>query len=430
MKKFFGISVLLLVLIVGIAATWLLTSAGNRDHAGVPESADASGLKDPARIAEGRYLVTISDCAGCHTARDGVALAGGKSLATPFGNISAPNLTPDRDTGLGHWNFAQFWQALHDGRGHAGELLYPVFPYTSYTRISARDASAMLAYLQSLPAVHRAAARPALRFPYGIRDSLLVWRALYFRPGVFRPDPARSPQWNRGAYLVQGPGHCIECHAGRDSLGGIPLGMPLAGGQIPMQNWYAPDLSGGAHGGLAGWSGQDIVDLLKTGQSSKGAAFGPMADVVTGSTQYMTDEDLRAVATYLGGLPSRQPAPDIQHPSKAAAVVTQGEPLYVQHCAACHGKDGAGVADVYPALAGNASTLDPDGVNATRAVLLGGFAPVTAANPRPYSMPPFAQKLSDDEVAALVSYVRRSWGNHASLVRPEDVSRYRHTPTD
>ncbi|MEO7051916.1 MAG: cytochrome c, partial [Rhodanobacter sp.] len=238
MKKIAGITVLVIVLIVGGLSAWLLTSAGNRaDHASHPETADAAGLKDPARIAQGRYLVTVGDCAGCHTARDGVAFAGGRVLATPFGNISAPNLTPDHDTGLGSWDFAQFWAALHDGRGHAGQLLYPVFPYTSYTLVRHDDALAMFAYLQSLPAVHRASAAPTLGFPYSQRHSLLAWRALYFRPGVFKDDPAQSPQWNRGAYLVQGLGHCSECHATRDSLGGTPPDMRLAGGQIPMQNW-------------------------------------------------------------------------------------------------------------------------------------------------------------------------------------------------
>lgn len=429
MKKLAGMAILLVVLIVAGLAVWLLTAAGNRgDRDSLPVAPGAAQLKDPAQIARGRYLVTISDCAGCHTARGGAAFAGGGPLATPFGAVSAPNLTPDRDTGLGAWSFAQFWTALHDGRGHAGKWLYPVFPYTSYTQVTPDDAVAMFAYLQSLPAVRGAVARPSLAFPYRVRQSLLAWRALYFRPGVFRPDPTRSPRWNRGAYLVQGPGHCSECHAMRDSMGGTPPDARLTGGEIPMQNWYAPDLSGGTHGGLAGWSTKDIVDLLKTGQSSKGVAFGPMADVVTGSTQYMADDDLQAVATYLRELPSRQPP--VESASTGGVAVAQGEQLYAHHCADCHGMDGDGIAGVYPALAGNTSALDPIGINATRAVLLGGFAPATAAHPRPYSMPPFAQQLGDDEVAAVVSYVRQSWGNHASMVRPEQVSRYRHTPNN
>jgi mono/diheme cytochrome c family protein len=197
-----------------------------------------------------------------------------------------------------------------------------------------------------------------------------------------------------------------------------------------MQNWYAPDLSTRQNGGLQGWSEQDIVDLLKTGQSAKGAAFGPMAAVVSGSTQHMTDADLRAIASYLGSLPSRMPAAVPTSPFDTKALTTQGEKVYAQHCTACHGKSGQGVVGVYPPLDGNSSVTEPVGINATRMILLGGFAPVTAANPRPYSMPPFAQQLNDGEVAAVVTYIRRSWTNHASIVRSEDVSRYRHTPID
>jgi mono/diheme cytochrome c family protein len=292
------------------------------------------------------------------------------------------------------------------------------------------DALAIFAYLQSLPPVHQVDKTPTLAFPYSVRNSLKAWRALYFREGEFKPDPARSPQWNRGAYLVQGLGHCNECHATRDSLGGTPQDVHLAGGQIPMQNWYAPDLSTQRHGGLEGWSEQDIVDLLKTGQSTKGVAFGPMAAVVSNSTQHMTEDDLRAIANYLQSLPPRAAPAAPTTPFDAKTLAERGEKIYGQHCADCHGKSGQGVAGVYPPLDGNTSVTEPTGVNATRMVLLGGFAPVTAANPRPYSMPPFAQQLSDSEVAAVVTYIRRAWGNHARIVRSEEVSKYRHTPID
>ncbi|NMW26093.1 cytochrome c, partial [Rhodanobacter denitrificans] len=256
-------------------------------------------LRDPTLIAKGEYLATVGDCAGCHTAQGGARYAGGRSLATPFGDIPVPNITPDRETGLGDWSFEDFWQALHSGKGRHGELLYPAFSYTSYTKVNHDDALAIFAYLQSLAPVHQPAVAPALAFPYSVRKSLAAWRTLYFREGEFKPDPAQSAEWNRGAYLVQGLGHCNECHAARDTLGGTPQDVHLTGGQIPMQNWYAPDLSTRKNGGLEGWGGQDIVDLLKTGQSAKGAAFGPMAAVVSGSTQHMSDADLRAIATYL-----------------------------------------------------------------------------------------------------------------------------------
>ncbi|HZX70633.1 MAG TPA: cytochrome c [Rhodanobacter sp.] len=421
---------LLIVALLVLAFVWLWLAGGRQP---VPRSASkvsAATLADPVLIARGKYLATVGDCAGCHTAQGGQRYAGGRVLATPFGDIPAPNITPDEQTGLGAWSFEDFWQALHAGKGRHGELLYPAFPYTSYTRVTHDDALAMFAWLQSLPPVHQPDRAPSLAFPYSVRNSLKAWRALYFRAGEFKADPTKSATWNRGAYLVQGLGHCNECHAARDSFGGTPRNTQLAGGQIPMQHWYAPDLSSASNGGLEGWSAQDIVDLLKTGQSARGAAFGPMAAVVSGSTQYMTDADLHAVAIYLQSLPARPPPPSATPLFDAGPLLDRGNKVYAHHCADCHGDHGEGVAGVYPSLGGNSSVTEPTGINATRMVLLGGFAPVTAANQRPYSMPPFAQTLSDDDVAAVVSYIRRSWGNHGSVVLPGQVRQLRHTPID
>jgi len=416
------------LLVVAGLGWWYVASGGQPAAAPAQRAADAAALRDPALIARGEYLATLGDCAACHTAQGGQRYAGGRSLGTPFGEVPAPNITPDPDTGIGAWSFDDFWRALHEGKGRQGELLYPVFSYTSFTKVSRDDALAIFAYLKSLPPVQRPDAELGLDFPYNVRSSLVAWRALYFKPGEFKPDPAKSPAWNRGAYLVQGLGHCNECHTTRDSLGGIEPDRHLTGGQIPQLGWYAPDLSMQAGGGLDGWRAQDIVDLLKTGQSAKGTAFGPMADVVRLSTQHMSDADLQAVATYLQSLPPRaQPA---SAPFSPAASHERGGQLYAQRCADCHGKDGRGVAGVYPPLDGNTSVTEPTGINAIRSVLLGGFAPATAGNPQPYSMPPFAQSLSDADVAAVVGYIRQSWSNRAAAVQPADVGNYRHTPVD
>ncbi len=422
----------LLVLLGGLLAlAWLLFgSAGRRADSVGASAIDTAALRDPAVIAKGAYLAKVGDCAGCHTARGGALYAGGRSILTPFGSVPAPNLTPDREAGLGQWEFADFWRALHNGEGRHGQRLYPAFPYTSYTRVTRDDALAIFAYLRSVPAVQQGRQALGLDFPYRLRTTLAAWRALYFRQGVFQPDAKQSAQWNRGAYLVQGLGHCNECHAERGALGGTSPGVDLTGGQIPQQNWYAPDLSTQQNGGLQGWSEQDIVDLLQTGQSAKGAAFGPMADVVAQSTQHMIDADLRAVAVYLATLPPRAP-PQVAHSAfNVARIASAGEKVYLKHCADCHGKDGNGVAGVYPPLNGNSAMSEPTGINATRMVLLGGFPPATTANPRPYSMPPFAQQLNDSDVALVVSYIRQAWTNKASIVRPEQVSTYRHTPID
>lgn len=428
MKRWLA-GLLVVVVVAAALVAWLFfRSPRERPPQSAATRVSAATLRDPALIARGQYLATVGDCAACHTRKGGVRYAGGRSLATSFGNVPAPNITPDPDTGLGRWSFEDFWRALHLGKGRHGELLYPVFSYTSFTKVTPVDALAIFAYLQSLAPVRQTSEAPSLRFPYSVRRSLAAWRALYFKPGVYQADPAQSAQWNRGAYLVQGLGHCNECHATRDALGGLSPDHTLTGGQIPEQNWYAPDLSARPGGGLEGWSTRDIVDLLKTGQSAKGAAFGPMADVVRKSTQHMTDTDLEAIATYLQSLPAR--------PAAEAAVShvsfdrKKGAKLYADGCADCHGADGRGVAGIYPPLDGNTSVNEPTGINAIRTVLLGGFAPVTAGNPRPYSMPPYAQELNDEEVATVVSYIRQSWSNKASAVRPSEVSTYRHTPID
>jgi mono/diheme cytochrome c family protein len=419
---------LALVVLLGAGVAWWLFA---QHHAALPpEQTAAARLQDPQLIARGAYLATVGDCAACHTAQGGKPYAGGRALPTPFGDVPAPNLTPDDATGLGQWSFDAFWRALHEGVGRDGHSLYPAFPYTSYTRVSRQDAFALFAYLKSLPPVRSKTGSPSLRFPYDLDASLATWRALYFRPGEFVPDPRQSAEWNRGAYLVQGLGHCNECHVARDNLGGLPSNETLTGGQIPAQNWYAPDLSTRAHGGLEGWSADDIVALLKTGQSARGAAFGPMADVVMQSTQHMHDDDLRAIATYLQSLPPRPPRAAGGNQVEVAGLLDHGDKLYAQQCASCHGKDGQGVAGVYPPLAGNASVTEPTGINAIRIVLLGGFAPSTAAHPRPYSMPPFAQQLNDADVAAVVSYIRHAWGNEALPVMERDVAAYRHTPVE
>jgi len=385
--------------------------------------------KNPELIARGEYLTRAGDCGSCHTEPGGPPFAGGRLLPTPFGSIATPNLTPDRSTGLGGWTFEAFWRALHEGVGRHGELLYPAFPYTSFTRITRADARAVFAYLQSLAPVHRSRQPLGLGFPYNLRRGLAVWRAVYFKPGVFRPDPSRSAQWNRGAYLVQGPGHCSACHTAHGAWGGT-IGAPLSGVRMVAQDWYAPGLGTRVHGGLQGWSTQDIVDLLKTGQSAKGSAFGPMAEVVARSTQYLRDDDLHAIAVYLQSLPPQQARMSAVDVPGAAASNRRGRRIYAAQCADCHSADGQGVAGVYPPLDGNSAILGPSGVNAIRAVLLGGFPPATAGNPRPYSMPPYAQQLDDADVAAVVSYIRTAWSNHAEAVSQADVFRNRHSPTE
>lgn len=382
--------------------------------------------RDP--LTDGKYLVTAGDCASCHTARNGKPMAGGRVVPTPFGAIPSPNLTPDRETGLGDWSAEDFYRAVHSGTAHDGSSLYPAFPFTSYTKVTRADSDAMFAYLRSLPAVRNPTTPNTLRWPYRMRSLMASWRLMYFDEGEYPPDPKQSAAWNRGAYLVQGLGHCNECHASRNSFGAMVTEPFLAGGLIPVQNWYAPDLSMGSQGGLAGWSEADVVALLKTGRSSKGSALGPMAEVVLKSTQHLTDTDLAAIAVYLKSLPERTPVRQRGNAVDAEAVAKAGQAVYAKHCAECHGDDGRGKGEAYPALAGNITVREPTGINAIRVVLSGGFAPATAGNPRPYSMPPFSQVLSDEDAAAVVTYIRHAWSNGASSISPNDVRAYRSTP--
>ncbi|SKB62482.1 cytochrome c [Luteibacter sp. 22Crub2.1] len=389
----------------------------------------AAGVVPASDLVErGRYLTLAGDCASCHTTRGGAPFSGGRVIGTPFGAIPAPNLTPDRDTGLGAWSADDFYRAMHNGKGHDDRSFYPVFPFTSYTKVTRADTDAIFAYLKSLPPVKRASIEPMLRWPYSMRSLIASWRLLYFDEGEFVHDPKRSAAWNRGAYLVQGLGHCNECHANRNAFGAMVSEPYLAGGIIPVQNWYAPDLSMGPNGGLAGWSEADVVALLKTGRSAKGTAFGPMAEVVLQSTQHLTDDDLAAMATYLRSLPERDPPAQRESAANARDLARTGQKVYVEQCADCHGVDGHGKGDAYPPLDLNASVTEPTGINAIRMVLSGGFAPATRDNPRPYSMPPFSQKLSDDDAAAVVTYIRQAWSNKAASVSPNDVRAYKSTP--
>jgi mono/diheme cytochrome c family protein len=376
------------------------------------------------QVERGAYLARAGNCAACHTERGGAPFAGGKGIATPFGTVYAGNLTPDAETGLGSWSAAQFWRAMHHGRSRDGRLLYPAFPYPEYTRVTRADSDALYAFLRSQPAVRQANRPHELRFPYDSQLSLAVWRAMFFRPGEFRPEPARSPEWNRGAYLVQGLGHCQACHAPRNALGATSGRLDLSGGLIPMQNWYAPSLTAPAEAGVHDWSQDEVVQLLRSGVSARGTALGPMAEVVFGSTRHLSDADLRAMATFLQELPPQPPAPPRPRPV-GADVLPLGQRIYDNQCAQCHGGRGEGGASAYAALAGHRTVTMASSANLVRMIISGGFPPTTAGNPRPYGMPPFGQALTDAEIAAVATYVRSAWGNNAPPVTALDVQRLR-----
>jgi mono/diheme cytochrome c family protein len=389
-------------------------------------SALTSALAPAERIARGAYLAKAGDCMACHTTRGGAPYAGGRAVQTPFGSVVSPNITSDRNAGIGAWTADDFWRALHHGKAKDGRLLYPAFPYPNYTRITRDDADALHAYFQTVPAASQANQPHQLRFPYNTQIALAAWRALFFKPESFQSNNSQSVEWNRGAYLVQGLGHCSACHSAHNSLG-AQAGESLSGGMIPAQGWYAPALN--ARGD---WQKEHLAALLKTGVSPRATVFGPMSEVVKESLQYLSDSDINAIATYLRALPSDATAPAFERDSgpEAVAFLAAGAKLYEQHCVDCHGASGAGKPPAYPPLAGNRALAMESAVNPIRIVLNGGFAPATAGNPRPYSMPPFGHVMNDTEVAQVVSYLRSAWGNNAPPVSGADVNRYRAVPLD
>lgn len=407
-----------LILVLLVAGAWWLLQRG--------QSAPATTVSS-AQIERGKYLVQAGDCIACHTVPGQAIFSGNRVMPTPFGNLYAPNITPDRETGIGKWTPADFYNMLHTGRSPDGKLLYPAMPFASYTKVTREDSDAIFAYLMSVPAVHKPNREHELRFPYNNRSLLIGWRTLYFQEGEYKPDPQQTVEWNRGAYLVQGLGHCAMCHSPINALGGSAEAQAFQGGLIPMQNWYAPSLTSNREAGLGNWELQDIMDLLQTGVSHRGTVYGPMAEVTYNSLQYLTDADVRAMAVYLKSLPGDDPPapPPAPLTNDVQQQFAEGQRIYDRHCAVCHAADGRGMPPHFPPLAANQSILMSSSVNPVRMILNGGYPPGTRKNPTPYGMPPFAQDLNDADVAAVATYIRNAWGNGATPVTAQQVNQLR-----
>ena len=398
-----------------------------------PLSQVLAQVPDAELNAKGQYLARAGDCIACHTIPDGKLFAGNRAMPTPFGTLYSPNITPDAQDGIGEWSAEDFYATMHVGRMPDGALIYPAMPFGSYTKVTREDCDAIFAYLRSVAPVARPSRPQDLRFPFDNRVLILGWRTLFFTEGTFQPQTTESAEWNRGAYLVQGLGHCGMCHTPIDKLGGNSQSKAFQGGLIPMQDWYAPSLTSNKENGLGDWSLQDIEHYLQKGVSARGAVYGPMSEVVYNSLQYMTDEDIHAIAVYLQSLAQRNaPAAEVRAvPVEENSLLMQlGGKVYSEQCAICHRAKGRGEPTRYPPLAANQSIEMESAVNPIRMVLNGGFPPGTPGNPMPYGMPPFAQSLSNDEVAAVVTYIRSSWGNHGTAISPRQVDELRSAPLD
>ncbi|HET7306654.1 MAG TPA: cytochrome c [Gammaproteobacteria bacterium] len=385
----------------------------------------AWGADSTASLSRGQYLTRIGDCRACHTEPGRAAFSGGRPIETPFGVIYSPNITPDAQTGIGKWTFADFYRAMHNGIDEDGDYLYPAFPFPSYTNLTREDVKAIWNYLRSVEPVHRKNKPDALRWPYSMRSGMRVWRALYFDPHTFKPDPKASPMLNRGAYLVRGLAHCGACHSPRNGWGAVREEYPLAGGTVPIDGWYAPNITPNPSTGIGGWSAQALSNFLSTGRSEHGEALGPMRDVVQSSLQYLKPGDLTAIVSYVQSLPAQGPTLKVAHTAPAATKKhpIPGAALYHKHCSGCHGDNGRAKHDYYPDLHDNSIVLAANPTNLVLMILQGGFEAATEAHPYPYSMPPFGFKLSDKEVAEIANFVRRNWDRRlVPQIAPQQVA--------
>jgi len=383
-----------------------------------------SAHADPSfeTLERGRVLATAGDCIACHTAPGGAPFAGGRPLPTPFGVLVTPNITPDRDTGIGAWTDEDFIRAVSRGIDRDGAHLYPAFPYVYYSRVTREDALAVRAFLNTLDPVRNVVESNQLPFPFDVRATMIGWNGLFFEPGVFKPNAAKSAEWNRGAYLVEGLGHCGACHTAKNVLGADRTSRPLQG--AVLQDWFAPNLTADLRTGLGGWSVDEIVEYLATGRNARSAASGPMAEVVAYSTSQLPTADVRAMAVYLKDQPARTASGVAPMAADAPAMVA-GAAIFQDSCTACHRQSGEGVPRLFPSLKGSAVVQSDDPTTVVRVVLNGALAVATDAAPTAPAMPPFGWKLSDPQVAAVATYVRNAWGNAASPVSAAQVHELR-----
>jgi mono/diheme cytochrome c family protein len=402
---------------VGLIA---LAAAGAAAGAGID-------MQDFTQIARGRYLTVAGDCAACHTVPgSGQDFAGGRPIETPFGLLLAPNITPDPETGIGSRTDDEFVNSLTKGTGLGGIRLYPAMPYTYLTKLTREDALAIRAYLNTVPPVRNDVRPNQLPFPFNIRSILAVWDALFFKPGAFEPVAGKSAEWNRGAYLAEGPAHCGMCHTPKNVLGGDKSNQKFQG--YALQGWFAPDITNDNRRGLGGWSVDDIVEYLKTGHNSTSAATGLMSEMVSLSTSHLRDDDLRAIAVYLKDQPASSEQAAQSDPPPGAMKV--GGNIYRDECSACHTPNGKGAAGLFPSVNGSPVVQQTDPTSLIHIVLRGARSTGTDLAPTAAAMPAFEGVLSDEQVAAVLTYIRNTWGNSAAPVNADDVSKARRDLTE
>lgn len=385
---------------------------------GAPDAADTL-------VTRGKYLADAGNCVSCHTPPGGALFAGGLGFTTPLGTIYSSNITPDNASGIGQWTAADLRRAMHQGIARGGYHLFPAFPYTSFTKVTDEDVDAIYAYLRTIPAVRHTP--PANSLLFRLRWGMSVWNWLFFKPGRFQADPKQSSEWNRGAYLVEGLGHCDACHTPRNWFLAEETARSYAGGSFTdrviddqMRRWSAVNLTS-AHSGLAAWSLANLARYLKSGVSPRAGTFGPMNDVIVNSLHNLSSDDIHAMATYLKSLPAR----DGNSGTVPADAVRSGAGIYKDRCDECHGSSGRGGMFNGPPLEGSAVVQDADPATLINIVLYGPAQPKGVSFGAWETMKPYRDVLSDSEVAAVANYIRGSWDNRAPPVSAADVARQR-----
>ncbi len=400
----------------------------------VTVSASAQGVQ----MSRGEYVARLANCIACHSTPDGAPFAGGLKMNVPMlGNIYTTNITPDKETGIGNYSYEDFEKAMRDGVAKDGHHLYPAMPYPSYAKMSDDDIHALYDFfMNEVKPVNQANKPDEITGWRNVRWALGIWNTLFLDSGAYKEKSGKDAAWNRGAYLVQGAGHCGACHTPRGLFfqeKGLDESESAFLSGAPLDNWSSPSLNGDINSGLGRWSEQDIVDFLKNGRNPHGTAFGTMVEVVNNSTSYMTDEDLKAMAVYLKSLPPEKEkgATAYAYDNGTTEQLSQlkfdgpGAVTYYQYCVSCHLYDGKGQGLYHPGLAGNPVVLDQDPSSLINLTLNGSLRVISSGKPHAYGMPFFRLLRNDEQIADVLTFIRKGWGNNAPAVTPEQVAKIR-----
>ena len=413
-----------------LVAAGLLAWYATRQPAS-PFAQEQAASVDPSQVSRGEYVARLSDCVACHSLAGKTPFAGGLEMATPLGTIHATNITPDHDTGIGAYSLADFDRAVRHGVAPGGRRLYPAMPYPSYAKLSDDDIRALYTFfMHGVQPAKQPNIPSDIPWPLNLRWPIALWNGVFAPTATYAAKPSQDALWNRGAYIVQGPGHCGSCHTPRglafNEKALDESGAPFLAGAL-LDGWYAPSLRQDHNTGLARWSEPQIVQFLKTGRNLHAVVYGSMAEAFNNSTQFMQDEDLAAIARYLKSLPGdpRRDGTPWQYVNADTHQDIPGAHTYATRCASCHGLDGKGQPEWMPPLAGATSALAKENASAINITLNGSQRIITAGVPDAYRMPAFREQLSDEEIAQVLSYVRSTWGNHGDAVDAKAVGKLR-----